>query len=43
MNKYLHSFVIKNEKSIIETTVQYIKERSERFDGYFPCIRTSMI
>jgi putative transposase len=25
------------EKSIIERTIQYIKERTERFDDYFPC------
>jgi len=25
------------EKSIIERTVQYIKDRTENFDDYFPC------
>ena len=25
------------EKSFIERTIQYIKERTERFDDYFPC------
>ncbi|HET6589645.1 MAG TPA: hypothetical protein VFG45_05730 [Candidatus Nitrosocosmicus sp.] len=25
------------EKSIIERTVQYIKDRTESFDDYFPC------
>ncbi|HXT84669.1 MAG TPA: hypothetical protein VN704_10150 [Verrucomicrobiae bacterium] len=25
------------EKSIIERTMQYIKDRTERFDDYFPC------
>ena len=25
------------EKSIIERTVQYIKDRTEYFDHYFPC------
>jgi len=25
------------EKSIIERTIQYIKDRTERFDDYFPC------
>ena len=25
------------EKSIIEKTVQYIKDRTEGFDDYFPC------
>jgi putative transposase len=34
----LHSFVYKNEKSIIEMTMQYIKDRTkECFDDYFPC------
>lgn len=30
----LHSFY---EKSIIERTMQYIKDRTESFDDYFPC------
>ncbi len=34
---HLHSFVYKNEKSIIERTIQYSKDRTERFDDYFPC------
>ena len=35
---HLHSFVYKNEKSIIERTMQYIKDRTaEGFDDYFPC------
>ncbi len=25
------------EKSLIERTIQYIKDRTERFDDYFPC------
>ncbi len=25
------------EKSIIERTMQYIKDRTENFDDYFPC------
>ncbi|HXT83647.1 MAG TPA: hypothetical protein VN704_04860 [Verrucomicrobiae bacterium] len=25
------------EKSIIERTIQYIKDRTENFDDYFPC------
>ncbi len=25
------------EKSIIERTIQYIKDRTESFDNYFPC------
>ena len=31
---HLHSSF---EKSIIERTVQYIKDRTENFDDYFPC------
>ena len=27
------------EKSIIERTIQYIKDRTESFDDYFPCKR----
>ncbi len=27
------------EKSIIERTMQYIKDRTESFDDYFPCKR----
>ncbi len=34
---HLHSFVYKDEKSIIERTMQYIKDRIETFDDYFPC------
>ncbi len=29
-------FVYKNEKHIIERTIQYIKDRTECFDDYFP-------
>src|SRR3954447_22190920 len=31
---HLHSLY---EKSIIERTIQYIKDRTESFDDYFPC------
>jgi hypothetical protein len=34
MNHHLHSSY---EKSIIERTIQYIKDRTESFDDYFPC------
>ena len=37
LNHHIHSFVYKNEKSIIERTMQYIKDRTEGFDDYFPC------
>ena len=34
LNHHLHSSY---EKSIIERTMQYIKDRTEGFDDYFPC------
>ena len=34
LNHHIHSSY---EKSIIERTVQYIKDRTECFDDYFPC------
>jgi putative transposase len=34
LKHYLHS---PYEKSIIERTIQYIKDRTECFDDYFPC------
>ena len=34
LNYHLHSYF---EKSIIERTMQYIKDRTECFNGYFPC------
>ena len=38
LDYHLHSFVYKDEKSIIERTMQYIKDRTkECFDDYFPC------
>ena len=33
---HLHSSY---EKSIIERTIQYIKDRTECFDDYFPCTK----
>jgi hypothetical protein len=33
-NEYLHSSY---GKSIIERTIQYVKDRTECFDDYFPC------
>ena len=33
MDHHLHS---PYEKSVIERTMQYIKDRTESFDGYFP-------
>jgi putative transposase len=27
------------EKSIVERTIEYLKDRTEAFDDYFPCIR----
>jgi putative transposase len=34
LNHHLHSSF---EKSIIERTIQYIKDRTDNFDDYFPC------
>jgi putative transposase len=36
LNHHIHSSF---EKSIIERTMQYIKDRTESFDDYFPCKR----
>ena len=36
LNHHIHSSY---EKSIIERTMQYIKDRTEGFDDYFPCRR----
>ena len=30
------------EKSIVERTIEYLKDRTETFDDYFPCIRTGL-
>ena len=37
MDHHIHSFFAKREKSLIERTMQYIKDRTECFDDYFPC------
>jgi putative transposase len=34
LEHHLHSTF---EKSIIERTIQYVKDRTECFDDYFPC------
>jgi putative transposase len=34
LKHHLHSSY---EKSLIERTMQYIKDRTENFDDYFPC------
>ncbi|HXT83446.1 MAG TPA: DDE-type integrase/transposase/recombinase [Verrucomicrobiae bacterium] len=34
LQHYIHSAY---EKSIIERTIQYVKDRTEGFDDYFPC------
>ncbi len=39
LKHHLHSHY---EKSIIERTIQCIKDRTEWFDDYFPCKRTSV-
>jgi putative transposase len=35
--KLVHHLHSHYEKSIIERTIQYIKDRVESFDDYFPC------
>ncbi len=35
--KLVHHLHSSYEKSIIECTIQYIKDRTEGFDDYFPC------
>ena len=34
LKHHIHSHL---EKSLIERTIQYIKDRTESFDDYFPC------
>ena len=36
LHHHLHSSY---DKSLIERTIQYIKDRTECFDDYFPCTR----
>ncbi len=36
LDHHIHSIY---EKSIIERTIQYIKNRIESYDDYFPCIK----
>ena len=40
LNHHLHSSI--DEKSIIERTMQYIKDRTECFDDYFPMQKEEM-
>jgi putative transposase len=35
LKNYLHSPL---EKSLIERSMQYFKDRIENFDGYYPCM-----
>ena len=37
LDHHIHSFLAKKEKSLIERRIQYIKDRTESFDDYFPC------
>ena len=37
LDHHIHSFFAKKEKSLIKRTMQYIKDRTESFDDYFPC------
>jgi hypothetical protein len=32
-----HHFHSSHQKSLIERTIQYMKDKTECFDGYFPC------
>ena len=35
--KTSHSFIYHMRKSIVERTIQHVKDRTESFDDYFPC------
>jgi putative transposase len=35
--KIKHHIHLSHERSIIERTIQYVKDRTECFDDYFPC------
>ena len=37
LKHHIHSFFAKKEKSLIERKMQYIKDRTECSDDYFPC------
>ena len=37
LDHHIHSFFGKEEKSLIERAIQYIKDRTESFDDYFSC------
>lgn len=39
-NKTLFTFISYEKKSIIERTIQSIKDRTESFDDYFLCIKS---
>jgi putative transposase len=30
------------EKSIVERTIEYLKDRTEAFDDYYPCIKSGL-
>jgi putative transposase len=30
------------EKSIVERTIEYLKDRTEAVDGYYPCMRDGL-
>ena len=30
------------EKSIVERTIEYLKDRTEAFDDYYPCMRAGL-
>lgn len=41
--KLKHHIHLLYEKSIIERTIQYVKDRTECFDDYFPCRRCKLV
>ncbi len=42
LDHHIHSFVYKNDKSITERTMQYIKDITECFDDYFSVPKKEM-
>ncbi len=40
LKRHIHSSL---EKSLIERTMQHIKDTTDRFDDYFPCVKKDAI
>jgi putative transposase len=38
----MHRLHSQYEKSIVERTVEYLKDRTEAFDDYYPCVRAGL-